>query len=102
MSCRKMVTKILAIINAIKAIPGILKELPGVISILKKVWNIIKGWFYKIFKKKQDLATTRLEICKSCESKMKMDVLGDVCAECGCVLDAKARVSDEKCELNKW
>jgi hypothetical protein len=29
-------------------------------------------------------------------------MLGDICNECGCVLDAKARVIDEKCELNKW
>jgi hypothetical protein len=29
-------------------------------------------------------------------------MLGDICNECGCILDAKARVKDEKCELNKW
>jgi hypothetical protein len=29
-------------------------------------------------------------------------MLGDVCAECGCVLSAKARIIDEQCELNKW
>jgi hypothetical protein len=29
-------------------------------------------------------------------------MLGDICAECGCVLEAKARVEDEYCELNKW
>lgn len=94
--------KLWAIINFIKDIPVLIKEIPGVITILKKVWNIIKGWWYKIFNKKEDLATTRLAICKTCESKLKLDVLGDVCSECGCVLDAKTRVKDEKCELNKW
>lgn len=94
--------KIWAIINFIKEIPTLIKEIPGVITILKKIWNIIKGWFYKIFGKKKDLAATRLAICKACESKLKIDILGDVCAECGCVLDAKARVKDEQCELNKW
>lgn len=29
-------------------------------------------------------------------------MLGDICGECGCVLEAKARVKDEKCKLNKW
>ena len=29
-------------------------------------------------------------------------MLGDICDECGCVLEAKARVADEYCELNKW
>jgi hypothetical protein len=29
-------------------------------------------------------------------------MIGDVCDECGCVLEAKARVLDEQCDLNKW
>ena len=29
-------------------------------------------------------------------------MIGDICAECGCILEAKARVLDEYCELNKW
>ena len=28
--------------------------------------------------------------------------LGDICDECGCILDSKTRVEDEHCELNKW
>lgn len=68
---------------------------------IKKVINIFKGWYYKIFKKKQDLASKRLEICNRCTSKTK-SAIGDVCSHCGCVLDAKTRVKDEQCEMNKW
>lgn len=75
MSCRKMVIKII---------------------------HIIKGWYYKIFNIHEKLAIKRIAVCKQCDSCMHIDMLGDVCAECGCVLSAKARVLDEQCELNKW
>ena len=37
-----------------------------------------------------------------CNSRTHIDIVGDICDECGCVLEAKARVKDEQCELNKW
>ena len=67
-----------------------------------KLIHIIKGWFYYIFNKHEQLARKRIAICKKCKSCMRIEVIGDVCAECGCVLEAKARVKDEQCELNKW
>ena len=67
----------------------------------KKVVNIIKGWYYKIFNKKQKLAKSRLKICNNCPSKTQTS-LGDICSECGCILDAKTRVLDELCDMNKW
>lgn len=63
--------------------------------------NIIKGWYYKIFKKKQDLANIRLNICNKCEYKLDT-YLGNICSRCGCVLDAKTRVDNEICDMNKW
>lgn len=102
MSSRKMVSKILAIISSIKAIPEIIKNLPGVFTVLKKLWNIIVGWWNRIFNKNEQLAKKRIAICDKCHSKVHIDILGDICNECGCVLAAKARVKDEKCELNKW
>lgn len=65
------------------------------------VINIIKGWYFKLFGKKQSLADIRLDICNTCEHKIKTS-LGEACSQCGCILDAKARVEDEQCDLDKW
>lgn len=67
----------------------------------KKMVNIIKGWYYKIFNKKNKLAEYRLNICDNCPNKVHTP-LGEACNECGCILDAKTRVIDEKCDMNKW
>lgn len=69
---------------------------------VKKLINIIKGWYYKIFNKNDKLAKKRIAICKRCNSCVHIDIIGDICDECGCVLEAKARVLDEQCKLNKW
>ena len=69
---------------------------------VKKLINIIKGWYYKIFNKNKELANKRIAICNQCSHKLHIEMVGDICAECGCVLEAKARVADEYCELNKW
>ena len=96
-----MVTKILLIFNTIKSIPDLIKQIPSVADSIKKVWNIIKGWFYKLFKKKQNLADIRLAICNTCEHRTETS-LGYACAQCGCILYAKTRVEDEQCDLDKW
>lgn len=96
-----MVTKILLIFNTIKSISDIIKELPSVADSIKKVLNIIKGWYFKIFNLEKDLASVRLAICNQCPNKIKTS-LGDACNECGCILDAKTRVEDEHCDLDKW
>lgn len=96
-----MVTKILTIINFIKSIPTIIKEMPGVLTVIKKLWNILQGWYYKLFKEEQELADKRLPICNSCEHRIETS-LGYACGQCGCILDAKTRVEDEHCDLGKW
>lgn len=68
---------------------------------VKKIWNIIKGTYYNIFNKKQSLADVRMSICNKCEHREDFK-LGDICNLCGCILDSKTRVEDEKCEMNKW
>ena len=63
--------------------------------------HILIGWYNKIFLKEQDLANYRLDICKHCQHNVKF--LGqDSCDLFGCLLDAKVRVRDEKCLINKW
>lgn len=63
--------------------------------------NIIKGWYYKLFDKESYLAQKRMEICSKCEYRIKI-LNEDICDLCGCVLDAKCRVKEEKCYNNKW
>lgn len=71
-------------------------------KMVKKLINIIKGWWYRLFNTNEQLAKKRITICKKCHSRVHIDIIGDICDECGCVLAAKARVEDEQCELNKW
>ena len=66
-----------------------------------KIKHIIIGWFRKLFGLEQVLADIRLAICNQCPSKINTS-LGHACKECGCILDAKTRVIDEKCDMNKW
>lgn len=69
--------------------------------VIKKILNIIKGWYYKIFNKEEYLAKNRIPVCKKCPN-MTNTALGNTCKLCGCILDAKTRVKDEHCEINKW
>ena len=69
--------------------------------VMKKIRNIIIGWYRKLFNKNSDLATYRLSICRACPYKIRI-YKQDLCDLCGCVLDAKVRVEDEKCYDNRW
>ena len=71
-------------------------------KMVSKLTNIIKGWYFHLFNKHEKLANKRIAICMKCNSRTHIDMIGDICDECGCVLKAKARVEDEYCELNKW
>lgn len=68
-------------------------------------WKVVKhiaiGWFNKITNKEEELAQKRLKICKKCSDK-EVILNQEICGICGCVLDAKARVKDEKCLKGKW
>lgn len=66
-----------------------------------KIRNIIKGTFFNVLRKEQELADKRIPICKKCEH-IENTKLGDICGLCGCILESKTRVEDEHCELNKW
>lgn len=68
---------------------------------INKIRHIIIGWSLKLFGLEDDLANRRLVLCETCCKKVKTS-LGDVCGLCGCVLDAKVRVEDEHCELDRW
>ena len=70
--------------------------------VIQTLKHIIQGWYYRLFDKNQELAKKRIAICNMCNHREHIEMIGDICAECGCVLEAKARVEDEYCELNKW
>lgn len=63
---------------------------------MKKLFRIFLGWYYWITNRNSPIARERLKICTSCEFRK-----GFLCGECGCVLQAKARIDDE-CPKDKW
>lgn len=46
---------------------------------------------------KNEIAQTRLEICKSCEAYSL-----SVCRKCGCITFAKVKFANSICPMNKW
>lgn len=63
---------------------------------------ILKSIYYRILNKHYDISKDRLKICKKCPKREIIKYVGDICGECGCILDNKTRIKDEKCELGKW
>ena len=48
--------------------------------------NILKGWYYKIFKKHNDLYQQRIAICKKCDKREEIVKGFTICSLCGCEL----------------
>ena len=67
-----------------------------------EVINIIKGNFNRLFNRKESLFEYRYRMCRHCFHKETIESLGEVCGICGCPLQSKLRVEDEKCDLEKW
>lgn len=68
---------------------------------LTKPFTILKGIYYNITKKNQDLANKRLAECYLCKHSIYYrDSM--ICEECGCILNNKVRLENEKCVMNKW
>lgn len=47
----------------------------------------------------EDLATTRLNICKECPELIQLTTQ---CKQCGCFMAAKTKLEAAKCPLGKW
>lgn len=69
---------------------------------VKKIVHIIKGWYYKLRGINLELLNYRMQICDECDEMLRLTKNTKVCNHCGCFLDAKNRVIEEKCPLNKW
>lgn len=59
--------------------------------------SIILGWWYWITNYNNWLAQDRLKYCSPCKYRKGM-----LCGECGCVLQAKARLKEEECPKGFW
>jgi len=64
---------------------------------MKTLYHIFLGWFFWLTNRRNDLANKRLPICVECQFRK-----GFTCGECGCWLQAKARIQDEECPKGKW
>ena len=64
--------------------------------------NIIDGHLKELLRQNKEMSKERMDICKECPMFYKDELLGDRCKECGCRLNAKTRIAEEKCPLNKW
>ncbi len=64
---------------------------------MKKIGRIILGWWYWITNRNNELAKKRLDYCLHCPFRV-----GVTCGECGCLLQAKARLEEETCPKYFW
>lgn len=71
-------------------------------SFFTKPLTIIKSIWFNIINKNENLYEKRLKICNTCNKKINIKYVGDVCDICGCILDNKTRIKDEHCDLCKW
>lgn len=72
-----------------------------IVGIFTKPIAILRGIYYNITKQHQDLATKRLDICYKCDHCILYN-RHLICEECGCILNNKTRLENEKCLMNKW
>lgn len=73
-----------------------------IVAIFKHPLRILKSIYYKLTNKEEEMSKDRLKICDKCREKQNIKIIGDVCGICGCILDNKTRLFNEKCEMNKW
>jgi len=64
---------------------------------MKKIKHIFIGWYFMLTNQNNHIARRRLAICAGCEFRRRF-----LCGECGCVLNAKARLFEEECPKKKW
>lgn len=55
-------------------------------------------WINTVATASKDLQAERLAICKSCEHLTKFNR----CRQCGCFMDAKTWLAEQRCPIGKW
>lgn len=64
---------------------------------MKRVRLILTGWYFWIMNYHAPLAQERLKICNICKYRKGM-----ICSDCGCILQAKARLIEDDCPKGFW
>lgn len=72
------------------------------VGFIKHPIKVVKSIIYRINNKNVDLYSIRISICNQCKDKINIPYVGDVCGICGCILENKARLNNEHCDLCKW
>lgn len=70
-------------------------------AIFTKPLVILKSIYFRKKGINEHLVKKRLTICKSCNDKINTS-FGEVCSQCGCILENKTRLENEHCDLCKW
>ena len=70
---------------------------------LKKLkrFDVLKSIYYRFSNQNQQLTENRLAICNKCEHRL-IFMNEAICDQCGCILENKTRLKEEKCDLCKW
>lgn len=70
----------------------------GIVQTVKNGQRIAKGFAYLAGGINEELSEKRVKICHNCPRLSG----GIVCQICGCAVDAKTRIPEESCPINKW
>ena len=70
-------------------------------AIFTKPLQILKSIYYRFSNQNRQLTENRLAICNKCEHRL-IFMNEAICDQCGCILQNKTRLINEKCDLKKW
>jgi hypothetical protein len=59
-------------------------------------WDIFNKNIEKVG---EEIANSRLDICRSCDHFIKIT---QQCTQCGCIMPAKAKLPHASCPIEKW
>jgi hypothetical protein len=62
-------------------------------------WHMFESRLENSRRVDDDVASARLDICRSCPSFI---ALTTTCKECGCVMKLKTKLKNASCPLDKW
>ena len=73
-----------------------------IMKFFKKIKNIILGWYFYFRGINYEVTQERLSVCNACEFSKKISKKHSICSSCGCFIQMKIRVADERCPMYKW
>ena len=70
-------------------------------NMFKWIKMVTQGWYRRIFNITSEESKRRLEICMSCDDKIKIGK-EYICGHCGCPIKSATLADDKHCSINKW